>query len=487
MRVVSKSVVFGAVKGLMRLMTPVMFVLLILLSLNNSAVYAEKTAADTEAQTLNADVAAELFRAYHKIESMQDNGRWTDFCGSAPLRIDENYFEQNGFSYDEKNALWHANNALYPRDFGDYTDKSGSMAFYTYSDAEREAIRAFYRQYTTAEFYEPRLEFIDRVTVRLHDTVYIKCMAHQYNYILVERPDTYANVRILADDGCSAVIAADFDMGVDSMLSETHEIRLMLKNAGDNGADGWKICGADWSSVILDAQLPADREELSEALIRSAVRALVDDVYIQFSSYNPLDDVPLRRYREFPELEIGAVKYLTAYFGLENRSVFETFLADFCSDDVAARLLAGRNAIERDGTIYFREYAPCSVNPELYRRVSSFDYTEHDGADEREKIVTFDLLTELTKDQFDKTGAENAVLTFVFTKTADGWKVTGGDFIDRLDAIFETGRAAPPSTGDETALIIVPALLVPAAGLFNYYLQRKKCLPASRIKTTIIR
>ena len=112
---------------------------------------------------------------------------------------------------------------------------------------------------------------------------------------------------------------------------------------------------------------------------------------------------------------------------------------------MTALLLAGQNAIERDGKLYFREYAPCRVSPDIYRSISSFNYTVRDGGNADEKLVTFDQLT------------------FVFSKTAEGWKVTGGDFIDRLDAIFETGRATPPSTGDAPAAMIIPALIILAA------------------------
>lgn len=412
-----------------------------------------ESAAGVEEQALSVDAAAELFRAYHKIESMQDNGCWKDYYKPTDrLQMDPDHLAKNEFSQSEKDLLWHTYTSRYNRDFGDYTD--GIMQFYAYSDAEWDAIRSFYRDHMTAEFYEPRLKFIDSVTARVRDVNYTTCMAHQYGYILVERPDTYTNVRILSAGGGSAVIAADFDMGVDSLLSETHEIRLMLTyeadNANgtgmaDNGPGRWKICGTDWSSVILDAQAPDNRAELSEELIRNAVRALVDDVYIMFSSYDPLDDVPLLRYREPERIEAGGVKYLRAYYGLEERSVFEAFLADFCSDEVTALLLAGQNAIERDGKLYFREYAPCRVSPDIYRSISSFNYTVRDGGNADEKLVTFDQLT------------------FVFSKTAEGWKVTGGDFIDRLDAIFETGRATPPSTGDAPAAMIIPALIILAA------------------------
>jgi hypothetical protein len=423
--------------------------------------------AAAENRELTEEVAAELFRAFHKIESMQDNGCWKDYHEPKDgLTVDPEYLAQNGFSQSEKDLLWHTYNSRYPKDFGDYTD--GTMRFYSYSDAEWEAIRTFYKDNMTAEFYEPRLEFIDSVTARVHELNYTTCMAHQFDYILKERPDTYGNVRILSNDGGSAVIAADFDMGVDSLLYETHEIRLMLTyeadNANGNAEDGngpgcWKICGMDWSSVILDAQAPDGRDELSEELIRNAVRALVDDVYIMFSSYDPLDDIPLQRYQEPKRIEAGGVKYLRAYYGLEDRSVFETFLADFCSDEVASLLLAGQNAIEHDGDLYFREYAPCRVC-DIYRSISSFNYTVRDGKNADEKLVVFNLLTESTQKQFSEFGSENALLTFVFTKTEEGWKVTGGDFIDRLDAIFETGHIPQPSTGDDSTTLIILALII---------------------------
>ena len=423
---------------------------LLVLMLPGIAAASLESAAGVEEQALSVGAAAELFQAYHKIESMQDNGCWKDYYKPTDrLQMDPDYLAKNEFLQSEKDLLWHTYTSRYNRDFGDYTD--GIMQFYAYPDAEWDAIRSFYRDHMTAEFYEPRLKSIDSVTARVRDVNYTTCMAHQYGYILVERPDTYTNVRILSAGGGSAVIAADFDMGVNSLLYETHEIRLMLTyeadNANDtgmadNGPGRWKICGTDWSSVILDAQAPDNRTELSEELIRNAVRALVDDVYIMFSSYDPLDDVPLLRYREPERIEAGGVKYLRAYYGLEDRSVFEAFLADFCSDEMTALLLAGQNAIERDGKLYFREYAPCRVSPDIYRSISSFNYTVRDGGNADEKLVTFDQLT------------------FVFSKTAEGWKVTGGDFIDRLDAIFETGRATPPSTGDAPAAMIIPVLII---------------------------
>lgn len=424
--------------------------------------------AAAENRELSEEVAAELFRAFHKIESMQDNGCWKDYYELKDgLTIDPEYLAQNGFSQSEKDLLWHTYNSRYTKDFGDYTD--GKMRFYVYSDSEWEAIRTFYKDNMTAEFYEPRLEFMDSVTARVHEVNYTTCMAHQFNYILKERPDTYGNVRILSNNGGNAVIAADFDMGVDSMLFETHEIRLTLTYEADNAngtaRDGnvpgrWKICSADWSSVILDAQAPDNRDELSEELVRNAVRALADDVYLLFSSYDPLDDIPLQRYLEPKRIEAGRVKYLRAYYGLEDRSVFETFLADFCSDEVASLLLAGQNAIEHDGDLYFREYAPCSVGPDIYRSISSFDYTVRDGKNADEKLVIFNLLTESTQKQFSERGSENALLTFVFTKTGEGWKVTGGDFIDRLDSIFETHRVPQPSTGDNCEALIIPVLII---------------------------
>ena len=241
-----------------------MAVLIILSAPFGIAAAAPESTAVGEDQTLTGEVAAELFRAFHKIESMQDNGCWKDYHETRDgLTVDPEYLAQNGFSQSEKDLLWHTYNSRYPKDFGDYTD--GTMRFYVYSDAEWEAIRNFYRNHMTAEFYEPRLEFIDSVTARVHEVNYTTCMAHQFNYILEERPDTYGNVRILSNNGGSAVIAADFDMGVDSMLFETHEIRLTLTyeagNANGTARDGnvpgrWKICAADWSSVILDAQAP---------------------------------------------------------------------------------------------------------------------------------------------------------------------------------------------------------------------------------------
>lgn len=85
-----------------------MAVLIVLSAPFGIAAAAPESTAVGEDQTLTGEVAAELFRVFHKIESMQDNGCWKDYHETGDgLTVDPEYLAQNGFSQSEKDLLWH--------------------------------------------------------------------------------------------------------------------------------------------------------------------------------------------------------------------------------------------------------------------------------------------------------------------------------------------------------------------------------------------
>ena len=61
-------------------------------------------------------------------------------------------------------------------------------------------------------------------------------------------------------------------------------------------------------------------------------------------------------------------------------------------------------------------------------------------------------------------------MTFVFDKVGGTWKVTGGDFIEKLDSCFKAAEPAP-STGDRGPVVLL--CLAAAAILLSPVLRKR--------------
>ena len=380
--------------------------------------------------SITKDEAVKIFREYYNIEMMQHTGCWLKkYSNNDYERMDSAWFETNDFSNEKRNTLWQLYEGRYEDDPGEYTGET--INYFIYSAAEYEEYVNCCKTYMTESMFAPRLKHIDDVTVKIDNIYYTVCMQHQYSFILKPLPETFSKIRIVNCNNNKAIIAADFDTsGIDSLSGEIHEIRLEL--IWDTS---WKICNADWTYVLLDATPITTDEQLTGPFVDTAVHA-VCDIYSLFNGYYPLSEASLNWYSDVPAfIYQNSVAYYPGYFGLEQYSVYKDYLNNFCNDSITDQLLSGKNVIESNGILYFGN------------RSDNLYYSLREALQNASFIIpTNSVNSEITVEvSFSEegnilSGLKQDRLKFVFSKTSLGWKITGGNFIDKLDELFGIDR-----------------------------------------------
>ncbi len=272
---------------------------------------------------------------------------------------------------------------------------------------------------------------------------------HGNNPWVVFDNEELKKVTVSKCEGTSAVAVVPahrvFDVSCDeSKARKDFEIEVYF--AYDNG---WKISGGDLSNMIFRADSTVDRTgKLNEQIVKECLIASVCDLY----SYTRLEnDERLTTYGDM---------LLTVYDkgrwklegNLSDVSTWENYIGDYCSGDVSNKLLVlGKSLKKTDGALChdLHGYHQCGYGLGGFRQYD-LAYLEKntckiENASDNKATVTYN---------FDGIGEAK----IEFSKIDGKWKISGGDFIEVLDAYY-----FPPKTTGDTG--ITAAVITGAAAL----------------------
>ena len=238
----------------------------------------------------------------------------------------------------------------------------------------------------------------------------------------------------------------------------------------------WRISGADLFSSLLSPKSDAgDPAELSTDTIINCIKASVFDLYYYFSvggceletdGFSTGNAINVKStiegktsYNIYRSIE-GSAGYL---------SKWREYAYRYCTEDLSQRLLRLDGPVtEHDGKLYNTIFTHCSA--EFSPKKVTADRIRITRQDDDHAVVEYVFpVSGLGTVSFDDP-IKLLPLEFEFTRTEDGWKISGGDFIDKLDGEYVSIRIT--DTGDPgSGRILIAAV---AAAFLLCILRSKK-------------
>ncbi|MCR5694382.1 MAG: hypothetical protein K6G89_05355 [Clostridia bacterium] len=235
-------------------------------------------------------------------------------------------------------------------------------------------------------------------------------------------------------DPCTAAVRTKFLLPFDDWFNG--EVTVFF--SFEKETDGWKVKGMDASGAPFRSyDKEYDLSAFSEEVAKTGIRALLGEVYrlahvdggefvYYFASIDDANDSEATHISRF-----GHEYYRVN--GTEGKT--ETWLAyasRFASEEIAGKLVQdGRYCVSENGRMYYRErnsgdsypLAAYCFRPEILDNMELDIVSQTDtGAVVKAKLPTADK--------------QEVEITFEFTRIDGQWKVSGGDFIEVLDAVY---------------------------------------------------
>lgn len=265
-------------------------------------------------------------------------------------------------------------------------------------------------------------------------------------------PDTEIRIEKITGD-TSIIVVRLLPPAVDPLPNNT--IRIFMAKEDNK----WKISGYDCHEFLLNANAEIMKsEEFSEAVALQAIEAVIMEGYYYTSLNSHSTDLYYGLGGGSPLLE-GSLAY---------PKTWRDYLSQFATSDVLDSVLFknDRVRIRDDGLIErFKSGGNLDVYLVVEEEALSADRLKINVAGANEASCTYRLgygTNEIT------------AITVNFTKTGDGWRISGGDFVSKMHDCFVADESA--ETGDRSILPFVIVLLT-AMGLFfkkNSLLSRVK-------------
>ena len=334
-------------------------------------------------------------------------------------------------------------------------EKNGVVFKYIYRPAleglDADGIKEFVRRTLTGKYAE---EVLNRNASFFDDFRYIdgKLYFREWGYTLLHgykdyRRDESKDIIVVEKTDEKAVIDVSFLPDTDGRQDVT--VRLFL--AKENGA--WKISAYDNKNMLLTGDAEKMKQEaLSREMAAEAVKAVIMEGYY-YTSLNGKDTDTLYELDSPYDILEGTLAY---------PDTWKEYLAGFCTSGVAEQILFKNSALKlRSDGLLERTGTGCEIS--LYSSIHGFNADRLTITKAGDNAATCEYLL----GHGDK---EICMLTIEFSKTDTGWRISGGDFAEKIQAKYYSG--VNPSTSDTGFGIF--AVLTAAAAALTAVMKKKK-------------
>lgn len=209
----------------------------------------------------------------------------------------------------------------------------------------------------------------------------------------------------------------------------------------------WRVNGADLSNLFFHAATDVDTSgELTDAVIKNAILALAYDLYF----YAKIHTHTLKVY-SFVDCIVTAQNGIRLYAmpaGLQKKEAWISYGELFADSSLVAKLMNSPLLQEQNGKMMYMEY--CNPNMSVGKTFSNYNiandsFTVQMADSGDEATVTYRLPYYVYQNGHAEEKLQD--MKFVFNKTENGWRVTGGNFYNVLNELYQDD--AFPPTGDE--------------------------------------
>jgi len=226
----------------------------------------------------------------------------------------------------------------------------------------------------------------------------------------------------------------------------------------------WKISGLDNSNMIFRANSAVTNNELNEEYIREAVIATVYDIYC-LSRANMITGRIDTIHHE-SSIYKGKNVYLEG--NLRYKSTWNKYLSYFCTNEIADRVFKGNASlmIDSNGLIstkvldtHFDLTNNDTTFPLAY---SKYDKVNITSLSDNNAYVTYVFKYLYSPWSGGATLTEDYSVNIEFIKIDNEWKISGGDFIEKLDRYYEEViyKGPIPLTSDDISPLIFALIVV---------------------------
>ena len=236
----------------------------------------------------------------------------------------------------------------------------------------------------------------------------------------------------------------------------------------------WKISGVDFMPAVFtvlpnDIDLSGDfSEETAKTLIEAAVFNLYN--YIVCGGYEPHTAYS----NESSRLVTDSRTYVLLEENIGDSGAWRQYAESCCTQEIYSKILQSgtRNYREEGGKSYASSYYISDASFDLKKLDSSQIELVSQTANTAKVVYNY---IHSPAGSFDLDGEWPSVpVTVEFTKTGNGWRVSGGDFIEKLNDSF--GLVDSNTDTGDSALVVFSCItvLLLAAGLLIGSLKLRK-------------
>jgi len=235
------------------------------------------------------------------------------------------------------------------------------------------------------------------------------------------------------------------------------EAIVLFSFVKENGE--WKVSGIDTSGGVFSLYVKEiDRTAFSEELAKTEIVALIGDIY----SLTYVDGGSFAYHMDINDLnsgEPGSVKregvdYYRIRGAKGKTETWMNYALRFATSEIAERLVKnGSYCIDVDGRMYYsgrnssnNAFAVLNFSPEALAGAAYSTVSQNENGAAVKVTLT-------TREH------ETVDLSFEFSPVSGQWVVSGGDFAEKLDALFGT-KTANANTGDDAQILLLAGFIV---------------------------
>lgn len=282
-------------------------------------------------------------------------------------------------------------------------------------------------------------------------------------------------ITVISSNESEAIISVktDYSSDIERVENRKPSVKVFFKK--DKGI--WKISGSDNSELVFFADRGLDISgELTKDIIVNAIVASVYDLYYYTrfgSTALSIQDIDNQ-----DKIEVGGIHYSLLSGGYNLPKDWTDYANKFSDSSMIEKLLKFDKALlEKDGKIYCKTWARWYLG-----KIDSLGMAFHTIPNDIESRYTLNTISD-TVSKVDYKFTDSLTVTLEFTKYSEGWKLSGGNFVDELDEatmeeIKELDLLASqyiPRTGDSSYKTFLLLLLIITMGMSVILNNRLKC------------
>ncbi len=220
----------------------------------------------------------------------------------------------------------------------------------------------------------------------------------------------------------------------------------------ENENGSWKISDVDFSNMIFMYDDNEDlKGDLTVDIAKKLITASVYELYY-YTRFEPAVHLHTGGMDCGPfEMVNNRLNVMRMEGNLRDFSTWEAYATEFCTKDISEKILKFDTAaglIIRDGSIT-RSSRTDNISYEIDFEFGDWDYPQTSALrDIADSIISVNLTNENEATVLYKFMSFNngfcsdvyreEVLSFELTKTDGSWKISGGDFVEKLDSLYES-------------------------------------------------